>query len=255
MRRSLGYKLQAQGRLLLDFVDYLQHTGAPTITVEAALAWATQPVGVAPIWWKRRLSVVRCFTRHLKTLDPAGQVPPTDLLPAPYQRITPHLYSPTEIAVLVHAAGILVVPCRRHLPGADQPARRQRPAGSEAIRLDRGEVDLNARLLTITNSKFGKSRKVSLHPTTAGMLRRYTARRDRLCPAPTTRSFFLSTTGTRLLVDSVDAVFTQFLSLAGIHPPPGRRRPRIHACAIPSRSPRCWTGTVTASTPAQCHLA
>ncbi|HSZ29733.1 MAG TPA: hypothetical protein VK784_08255, partial [Pseudonocardiaceae bacterium] len=35
---------------------------------------------------------------------------PTDLLPAPYQRVTPHLYSPTEIAALVHAAGILAVP-------------------------------------------------------------------------------------------------------------------------------------------------
>jgi integrase/recombinase XerD len=88
MRRSLGYKLQPQGRLLLDFVDYLQHTGAPTITAETALAWATQPVGAAPIWWNRRLSVVRCFARHLQTLDPACQVPPTDLLPAPYQRIT-----------------------------------------------------------------------------------------------------------------------------------------------------------------------
>ena len=34
-----------------------------------------------PIWWQRRLSVVRRFARHLKTLDPACQVPPADLLP------------------------------------------------------------------------------------------------------------------------------------------------------------------------------
>jgi integrase len=60
------------------------------------------------------------------------------------------------------------------------------------------------------------------------MLRRYTTRRDRLCPAPTTRGFFLSTTGTRLLINSVDTVFTQLLSRAGIHTPPGRHRSRIH---------------------------
>jgi site-specific recombinase XerD len=112
MRRSLGYQLQTQGRLLLEFVDYLQHTGADTITVEAAVAWARQPVGAAPIWWARRLSVVRCFARHLTTLDPACQVPPTDLLLARYQRITPYLYSPSEIAALVHAAGTLAVPLR-----------------------------------------------------------------------------------------------------------------------------------------------
>lgn len=229
MRRSLGYKLQAQGRLLGDFVDYLQHTGADTITVEAAVAWARQPAGAAPIWWQRRLSVVRCFARHLKTLDPACQIPPTDLLAAPYQKITPHLYSPAEIAALVHAAGLLAIP----LQAATYQALISLLAVSglrvgEAIGLDRGEVDPDAGLLSIVNSKFGKSRQVPLHPTTAGMLRRYATRRDRLCPAPRTRGFFVSTTGTRLLIGSVDAVFTQLLSLAGIHPPPGRHRPRIH---------------------------
>lgn len=229
MRRSLGYKLQPQGRLLLDFVGYLQHTGARTITVEAAVAWARQPVGAAPIWWQRRLSVVRCFARHLKTLDPACQVPPADLLPAPYQRITPYLYSPSEIAALVHAAGLLAVP----LQAATYQALISLLAVSgmrvgEAIGLDRGEVDPDAGLLRVVNSKFGKSRQVPLHSTTVVMLRRYTTRRDRLCPAPTTRGFFLSTTGTRLLISGADAVFAQLLSLAGIHTPPGRHRPRIH---------------------------
>ena len=229
MRRSLGYQLQTQGRLLLEFVDYLQHTGADTITVEAAVAWARQPVGAAPIWWARRLSVVRCFARHLKTLDPACQVPPTDLLLARYQRITPYLYSPSEIAALVHAAGTLAVPLR----AATYQALISLLAVSglrvgEAIRLDRGEVDPDAGLLRIVNSKFGKSRQVPVHSSTVGMLRRYTTRRDRLCPAPTTRGFFLSTTGTRLLINSVDTVFTQLLSRAGIHTPPGRHRSRIH---------------------------
>lgn len=229
MRRSLGYKLQAQGRLLGDFVDYLHHTGADTITVEAAVAWARQPAGAAPIWWQRRLSVVRCFARHLKTLDPTCQVPPTDLLAAPYQKITPHLYSPAEIAALVHAAGLLRVP----LQAATYQALISLLAVSglrvgEAIGLDRGEVDPGAGLLSIVNSKFGKSRQVPLHPSTVGMLRGYATRRDRLCPTPTTRGFFVSTTGTRLLIGSVDAVFTQLLSLAGIHTPPGRHRPRIH---------------------------
>jgi integrase/recombinase XerD len=229
MRRSLGYKLESQGRLLLDFVDYLQHIGAHTITVEAAVAWARKPVGAAPIWWKHRLSVVRCFAQHLKTLDPACQVPPTDLLPAPYQRITPYLYSPTEVAALVHAAGLLAVP----LQAATYQALISLLAVSglrvgEAIGLDRGELDLDAGLLTILNGKFGKSRQVPLHLSTVEMLRRYITRRDRLCPAPTTRSFFLSTTGTRLLIGGVDAVFTQLLSLAGIRPQPGRHRPRIH---------------------------
>lgn len=229
MRRSLGYKLDQQGKLLLEFVGYLHDIGADTITTEAALAWATQPGGANPIWWQRRLSVARCFARHLKTLDPACQVPPTDLLAVRYQQRTPHLYSQTEIEALVHAAGLLAAPL--------QAATYQALIGllavsglrvGEAVGLDRGEVDLNAELLSVVNGKFGKSRQVPLHPSTAAMLRGYSARRDRLCPTPTTRAFFVSTTGTRLLVGGVDRVFTQLLALAGIPAPPGRRRPRVH---------------------------
>ncbi|PZS27641.1 MAG: hypothetical protein DLM61_16215 [Pseudonocardiales bacterium] len=110
MRRSLGYKLDRQGGLLLEFIAYLDDIGVDTITTEAALAWATRPAGANPIWWQRRLSVVRCFARHLKTLDPACQVPPTDLLPGGYRQRTPHLYSPAEIEALVHAAGLLAAP-------------------------------------------------------------------------------------------------------------------------------------------------
>ncbi|MGH3615021.1 MAG: tyrosine-type recombinase/integrase [Pseudonocardia sp.] len=229
MRRSLGYKLDRQGQLLLQFVAYLDGIGADIITTEVAVAWATRPAGADPIWWQRRLSVVRCFARHLKTLDPACQVPPTDLLPVRYQQPTPHLYSQSEIEGLVHAAGLLAAPL--------QAATYQALIGllvvsglrvGEAVGLDTGEVDLDAGLLRVVNGKFGTSRQVPLHPSAAAMLREYSGRRDQLCPTPVTRGFFVSTTGTRLLVGGVDRVFTQLLALAGISTPPGRRRPRVH---------------------------
>lgn len=229
MRRSLGYKLERQGQLLLEFVGYLHDIGAETITVEVALAWARRPIGADPIWWQRRMSVVRCFARHLKTLDPACQVPPTDLLPVARQRKTPYLYSQAEITTLVHAAGLLAAP----LQAATYQALISLLAVTgmrvgEAVGLDRGEVDLDARLLTVVNGKYGKARQLPLHPSTVAMLREYSARRDRLCPAPATRAYFMSTTGSRLLVGGVDRVFTQLLALAGIRTPAGRRRPRVH---------------------------
>lgn len=38
MRRSLGYKLERQGAMLMDFIGYLEDAGAGAVTVEAALA-------------------------------------------------------------------------------------------------------------------------------------------------------------------------------------------------------------------------
>lgn len=229
MRRSLGYKLERQGPLLLDFAGYLERSGVTTVTIEAALAWATLPAGAAPSWHKHRLSVVRGFAAHCQTLDPGCQIPPPGLLPAAGERAVPYLYSPAEIAALVHAAGTL----SRPLLAATYQALISLLAvtglrAGEAIALTRDDVDLNAALLTVLNSKFGKSRLVPLHPATAGMLHRYAARRDQLCPAPATSRFFISAAGTTLLISSIDATFARLPGLAGIATPPGRPRPRVH---------------------------
>jgi integrase/recombinase XerD len=48
LRRALGFKLVEHDRLLAHFIDYLDQTPTPTITIEAALAWATQPTTAQP---------------------------------------------------------------------------------------------------------------------------------------------------------------------------------------------------------------
>jgi integrase/recombinase XerD len=80
MRRSLGFKLTHYGRLLGDFVAYLDDTGATTVTTDAAVAWATQPRDATPRWWSQRLGVVRGFAAHLHAFDPTAEVPPAELL-------------------------------------------------------------------------------------------------------------------------------------------------------------------------------
>ena len=51
IRRALGYKLERHGRLLSQFVDYLDDVAAATVTVEHAMAWATLPTGSTARWW------------------------------------------------------------------------------------------------------------------------------------------------------------------------------------------------------------
>lgn len=229
MRRSLGYKLERQGPILMDFISYLEDAGASTVTVEAALAWAVRPAGSARAWQQHRLSTARGFAAYLKTVDPACQVPPKRLLTGHSDRVAPYLYSPGEITALVQAAGSL----GRPLQAATYQALISLLAvtglrAGEAIRLARTDVSLDEALITIVNTKFGKSRLVPLHPDTAGMLRRYAARRDELCPAPATDAFFLSSTGSPLLISSIDATFARLLGMAGITVPAGHARPKVH---------------------------
>lgn len=228
LRRSLGYKLRGEGRMLADFAARLDDAGQATITITAALAWATEPQDAAPAHWRQRLSVVRGFARHLATLDPACQIPPADLLVAPAHRPPPYIYSAEEIAALIHAAGTIGAP----LPSATLQALISLIAASglrlgEALALDRADADLDAAVLTVTG-KNDQMHMVPLHPTTASMLTGYARRRDRLCPCPASPAFFITSTGQRAQQRGVQHTFARLLALAGIPTPPARRRPRIH---------------------------
>jgi site-specific recombinase XerD len=228
MRRSLGFKLRGEGRMLADFAARLDDAGQASITISAALAWATESQEAAPAHWRRRLSVVRGFARHLATLDPACQIPPADLLAAPSHRPPPYIYSAEEIAALIHAAGTIGAP----LPSATLQALISLIAATglrvgEALALDRGDAGLDAGLLTVTG-KNDQTRLVPLHPTTVGMLASYAARRDRLCPRPASPALFITSTGQRARQRGVAETFARLVVLAGITTPPGRRRPRVH---------------------------
>ena len=128
----------------------------------------------------RRLSDVRRFAIHLHGIDPATQVPPTDILPGRTRRATPYLYSAKEISALMAAAATLRGPHRRatYRTLIGLLAVTGMRVG-EAIGLDRDDFDVADGLLTIRSGKFGKSRELPLHPSTVTALGDYLLRGDR----------------------------------------------------------------------------
>jgi integrase/recombinase XerD len=98
----------------------------------------------------------------------------------------------------------------------------------EAISLDRADIDFDDGVITVVAGKFGRWREVPLHPDTTAALDRYARRRDVLCPAPKTASFFVSSAGTRLIPACVRRTFGDLVRAAGLRPRSARCRPRIH---------------------------
>jgi integrase/recombinase XerD len=228
VRRALGYKLARPEKLLAQFIAYLEDQDATTVTTEHALAWATQPAGDQS-WHACRMTAVRGFATYLRTVDPAAEVPPAGLLPWKPCRATPYLYSDADVAALIAAAAKLRFPLRT--------ATYQTLIGllavtgmrvGEVIRLDRPDADLDGGVLTVRESKFGKSRLVPLHPTTTAALRGYLRLRDQLHPHPSTAAMFISSAGTRLLYCNVHSTFQQLAREAGLQPRSASCRPRIH---------------------------
>jgi integrase/recombinase XerD len=99
---------------------------------------------------------------------------------------------------------------------------------SEAIRLEVGDVDLDQGVLTIRQTKFGKSRLVPIDGTTTSELARYRVRRDRFLRGSSQRCFFVSGRRTPLEPRSVRQTFYQLLDQADVHAPVGAPRPRLH---------------------------
>ena len=86
VRRSLGFKLEPDARLLDGFVTYVEQAGSERVTTELALVWAKLPDRASPYRWSERLGTVRSFARYLATIDPTSEVPSKDLLPAARRR-------------------------------------------------------------------------------------------------------------------------------------------------------------------------
>ena len=229
MRRALGYKLGRTEKLLTDLIGFIEATAADRITIDLALAWATRPVKGDVSWWSGRLSVVRGFATYLHTLDPATEVPPAGLLPTRSHRAVPYLYSDDDIAALKAAAEILSSPLRiltyqTLIPLLAVTGMRV----GEAIRLDRNDLDLEAGVLTVWRSKFGKSRELPLHASTVDALRTYLRCREQLYPGPQAPSLFISSVGTRLLYCNVNWTFLRLVSRAALKPRSTLCRPRLH---------------------------
>jgi integrase len=98
----------------------------------------------------------------------------------------------------------------------------------EAIRLDRQDLDLEAGVLVVRQTKFNKTRELPLHPTTVAALGAYLGQRDRQEPAPGCSAVFISPAGTRLLYCNIQWTFQRLARRAGLRPRSGSCRPRIH---------------------------
>jgi len=229
MRQGLGYKFQRQAQRLDDFISFMEKRKAVTITTKLAVKWATLPPDCNASW-ALRLAAVRGFARHLVSLNPKTEVPPPGILP-PLKRAKPYVYSNAEISALLAAA--------LALPPADGLRRWTYHCFfgllavtglrlSEAIGLQRDEVDLNAGVLTVRQSKFGKSRLVPLHLTACAALRSYSERRDAHLGSRCGPHFFVTESGGRLRQASIHRVFMQLSRKIGLRRPGDRTGPRVH---------------------------
>jgi integrase len=232
-RRNLGFALRISGRQLMSFARFADASGhRGPLTLDLITNWARDRAKRAtPLTWARRIKIVRPFAKHRARLDPRTHVPDADTFGRCRRRLAPHVYTDQEISDLLDAAG------RLSPRGALRSATYRALFGliaatglrvSEALRLQCADVDLDAGMLTVRQTKFAKSRLVPLHPTTVRALKQYLAQRRRHLPTAQGGPFLASSRGTALAYRTVHCVFDRLRKQLGWTARGGHPEPRIH---------------------------
>jgi len=234
LRESMGGTSGRMKSELQSFIDYLNLHGVfEPIRTHHAVDWACSNPARGASRQFQLLSLARGFMTHLKASVPETDIPPTNLIAKSHRR-NPYIFSTGEINLLLQEAYRL------------QPLRSLRRHThetlfgllactgirvSEAINLSVSDVHLNvkpARLL-VSNTKFGKSRWVPLHPTATEKLRQYAKLRRELRYEGYSDAFFVNERGEPVNYATLKDTFHSIIRRVGISAQPGRARPCLHS--------------------------
>jgi integrase len=229
VRRAMGFKLGSDERVLTAFVHRLDRHGQGFITVQQAAAFIVDTAGSHRAYLANRATMVRGFATFAHAVDARHAEIPAGLFPHGPHRATPYLYTDHEVTALVQAAAAM--PHRVTALTMSTLLAVLATTGvrlGEALRLDLADLDLADGVLAIARSKWGRSRTITLHPTTSTALAAYLTTRQQLLAHPLSPALFLSAVGTRKREGTIRPAFHKLRAEIGLNPRSANCRPRIH---------------------------
>lgn len=210
-RRDLGYTLTSDGRILKSFAIYAQEQNA-TLPLDPNLVqeWAALAPSGSDIAIARRMAIVRVFSKHLHLINPISPVVPIKLIGRTHRRLPPFIFSQDAISACMDAASELlpaygIRSLTLHTMLGLLVSSGLRPG--EAVRLNKGDLDIENGTLTITQSKNWHRRIVPLDTTTVRMLCDYCAVRTLFEPLKHAENLFLMDNGEGLNIEAADHAF------------------------------------------------
>lgn len=230
LRRGVGFKLATTGGRLLAFLEYAEACGDTHVRAETAILWA----GKARSSHERsvRLGNLIKFARHLNAEDPIHEIPPADVYPYQRKKYPPYIYSPQQIRSILEAAGRLSSRCSSWPDTVRTVIALMAATGlrvGEALRLKIRNYTPAG--LMIEETKFNKTRLVSLHSTSRKAMDDYYWRQRSL--ADEDEPYFVGNNDQAVHYTSLRSSFQRILKELDLSPAPGPREarptgPRLH---------------------------
>ena len=234
LKRSLGAVFSADTRVLRSFARALGDIAVHDIDPKATREFC-RGKGPPTRWWERKDETLRGFFAWLVNRGHLPACPLPAHRPRVRRSFQPYIYSRDELQRLLDATAIVQ---HRRFPLRHTTFRTLLliPYGAglrpgEGLRLRCRDVDLHERVLTISDTKFFKSRLVPIGSALTEVLFAYSRERRHLpMPDGAHSAFFASHTGKPVSLGQLERVFSRLRVQAAVHGPPGgaRRQPRLH---------------------------
>jgi len=220
IRRSLGYKLSTDERILRKFITFTEAEGSECVSTALFLRWKNAFGKANKQRWAHHLGTVRIFAQWLHCMDSKHELPPQSLLPSRVRRAHPYIYKEEDIRRIVEAAaelpsihGIRALTCSMLFGLIAVTGLRV----SEALSLDAADVDLENGVIALRQGRFGKERLLPVSDCTRIRLADYAKERDRLLGAPS-QAFFVADHGERLTDCGARYNFAAVCQMIGLRP-------------------------------------
>ncbi len=234
VKRSMGMRFDTDERRLRGFCKLMGDIDANDADEGTVLRFL-EGRGRLTVTWHHKFSVLKRFYAFAisRGYIVASPLPPT--IPKRPPCFVPYIYSPEEIRnLLVNAPDV----CRHGHTKLQADTLRclllilwgTGLRLGEAIRLRLSDVDLEAGVLTIHNTKFFKNRIVPMDPKLTPELSSYLAARKRKpCPDGDNSAFLALRDGEPLKFDSTQRKFRKLCERAGVRRTDGaNHQPRMH---------------------------
>jgi integrase/recombinase XerD len=229
-RRAAG-RDDINGKKILRYLDrFLMSELKPgqPITAELVERWLESMETLSPGTRINRVSILRQFCLYLSHFDQRTCIIHCNILPR-RTRPAPYIYTRNEVCRIMAASKRLGA-MRGHVVATVVGLLYTTGLRiGEALKLTIGDLDLKRRLIHVRESKFKKSRYVTISSSTVDQLRTYLHKlRNAGYSTSSAAPLFVAPGGGRYGKATFATIFLEVLRKIGIRGPKGKRGPRVH---------------------------
>lgn len=231
-RQSLGDRFQSNAYILRAFSRAVGDRATVTAVRPRQVQAFLDGTGPVTSGWHCRHNALVGFYRYAVSRGHVAASPLPTVLPQRPPPFIPHIYTLKELRRLLDATETYQVKHSSMEPATMRTillllygtGMRIR----EACALDRTDVDLDNRVLTVRQTKFYKTRLVPFGPQLGDALAQYLARGPEPPPEEGGVPFFTMRTGRRAKKHTIEHCFSRVREQAGVRRAGGGRPPRLH---------------------------